>query len=92
MTPDTGRALAIIKPIADELNIEVSATDKFLVVDGVYIGIYCNSTFATVMEFVGYLTFMYGKAFRALNLDSIQQKTIKRYWLTKEQVEKIGGE
>ena len=55
MTQYTKRAIEIITPIANELNLKVSASDRFLKVsrhneDDVYIGISCNSTYATLME------------------------------------------
>lgn len=89
MTEDTRRALDIIQPIADELHIKVEATNKLLIVDNVNIGISHNSTYATVMEFIGYLTILYDSQFRGLYLDADQQDIIERYWLTKEQLERI---
>ena len=55
MTEDTKRALEIIKPLADELNISVDADRSLLYMNGQAIGIGCNSTLATVMEALGYI-------------------------------------
>ncbi len=81
MTNDTRRALEIIKPIADELCISVKADDRLLYVDGVGIGISCNSTWATLWEFIGYLTIMYDYKFRQIRLTDKQLTAIKRYWI-----------
>ena len=54
MTNDTKRALELIEPMAKELNIEVKADDKLLYCNGQAIGIACNSTYATINEFLGY--------------------------------------
>ena len=54
MTNDTERALKAIEPIAKILNIKVSADAFFLYCNGQAIGISCNSTYATVKEFLGY--------------------------------------
>ena len=81
MTNDTRRALEIIKPIADELCISVHADDRFLYVDNVGIGISCNSTWATLWEFIGYLTINYDNRFRPIKLTNKQLTAIKRYWV-----------
>lgn len=57
MTEDTARALEIIKPLANELNIRVRADGRYLFCNGQAIGIMYNSTHATIMEFIGYLIF-----------------------------------
>ncbi len=54
MTSDTEKAMEIIKPMAKELNIDVSADDHCLYCNGQAIGIACNSTYATLNEFLGY--------------------------------------
>ena len=84
MTNDTRRALEIIKPIADELCISVKADDRFLYVDNVGIGISGNSTWATLWEFIGYLTIKYDNKFRQIKLTDKQLAAIKRYWADKE--------
>lgn len=69
MTDDTRRALEVIEPIAEILGIsEVRADNKFLYIDGHAIGISGNSTYATVMEFIGVCTIRYCRKFRELNL------------------------
>lgn len=95
MTPDTERALKIIEPIAKELNIRVSADDKRLYVDDPYfgetaIGISCNSTYATLMEFIGVLTLRHARD-RRWEVSKKQQETIKRYWVSMDALRKVEG-
>ena len=93
MTEDTKRALEIIKPIADELNIEVTADEKLMYLNGQAIGIGCNSTYATVMEFIGYVfATKYDDAFRYINLTNEQLYAIHRFWFTKSQLKKLMGD
>lgn len=90
MTDDTKRALEIIKPMADELNIKVDADDRLLYCNGQAIGIGCNSTYATVMEFIGYvLVKEYSKWHR---LDKSLIDNAKRFWVSKEMLKKLQGE
>lgn len=90
MTDDTKRALEIIKPMADELNIKVDADDRLLYCNEQAIGIGCNSTYATIMEFVGYVIVKeYSKWHRftpRLFTD------IKRFWVSKEMLKKLQSE
>ena len=93
MTPDTERALKIIEPIANALNIKVSADDKRLYIDDPYegeaaIGISCNSTYATLMEFIGLLTMRHARD-RHWKLTKNQQETIKRYWISMDALRKV---
>lgn len=55
MTEDTKRAIEAIDPIAKELKIKVTADDSFLYCNGQAIGIGCNSAYATIKEFIGYV-------------------------------------
>ena len=92
MTPDTERAIKIIEPIAKELNIKVSADDKRLYVDDPYfgetaIGISGNSTYATLMEFIGVLVMRHAMD-RYWELSKKQQETIKRYWISMDALRK----
>lgn len=98
MTDDTNRALEAIRPIADVLNISVAADDKFLYLNGQAIGIGCNSTWATVNEFIGYAflkVWMKDKYMYCELSDELRDR-IKRYWFTPEQMEQViraeGGE
>ena len=91
MTEDTRRALEIIKPIAEELNIDVSADDKLLYINNFAIGISMNSTYATLHEFIGVLMVEYDKHFRKIDLSKDQHNIIKRYWFSLEQLAKIRG-
>ena len=82
MTEDTKRALDAIMPIAHELNIAVKADDRFLYCNGQAIGIGCNSTYATIVEFISYAMFwltIREPRFRPLSL--VTEKQIKRYWM-----------
>lgn len=86
MTPDTERALEIIRPMAKEFNITVDAYERFLFVDDPYngefaIGISGNSTYATLMEFIGVLTLRHARD-RRWEVSKKQQETIKRYWVS----------
>lgn len=91
MTNDTKRALEIIEPIAKELNIKVTADDRILYVNGMGIGIAMNSTYATLMEFIGWLfAKKYDPKFREVKLTEEQQETIGLYWITPDVIEKLG--
>lgn len=91
MTNDTNRALEAIRPIATALDISVAADDKFLYLNGQAIGIGCNSTWATVNEFIGYAflkVWMKDKYMYCDMSDELRDR-IKRYWFTSEQMEMI---
>ena len=90
MTADTERAMAVIKPLADELKYNVDADENLLYVNGIGIGIACNSTYATVMEFIGYIFLVeFCNNFRLVRLSDSQREVIKRYWFSPEQLEKM---
>lgn len=93
MTDDTKRALEILKPIADELCIEMKATDKLLIMNGQAIGIACNSTHATLLEAIGWIFIeRYMKGFRAVDIEPDElNDTVKRFWVSKEVLQKIMG-
>ena len=90
MTNDTKRALEIIGPLAQELNINVSADENFLYCNGQAIGIGCNSTFATLMEFIGFLLItVYAKDMlqtRGVKLTGECADVVKRYWYSPAQM------
>lgn len=88
MTEDTKRALEIIQPLADELNIQVQADGNYLFCKGQAIGIACNSTYATIMEFIGYLIFVWSKD-KCAPVPRAMSQRIKRYWYSDEQVEQF---
>lgn len=88
MTEDTKRALEIIGPMAKELNIRVRADEHYLYCNGQAIGIACNSTYATIMEFIGYLIFQWAKD-KCEAVPSSFARRIKRYWYTGEQLEQF---
>ena len=93
MTTDTERALDMIRPIARELNIDITADNHCLYVDDPYIGeaaigIGCNSTYATLMEFIGLLVLRHAND-RGWEPTAAQVKRIKRYWTSSEVLEKL---
>lgn len=92
MTEDTKRALEIMWPIAEELNIKVEANDKILKMDGQAIGIACNSTWATMMEMIGWIFIeRYCRDFREIDIDWNElNETIKRYWINPEILRSLG--
>lgn len=91
MTEDTKKALEIIGPMAKELNIDISADDHCLYCNGQAIGIACNSTYATVKEFLGYAMIWLGdrESYRWMVPEKYASE-IKRYWITKDQMKKLG--
>lgn len=91
MTDDTRRALEVIQPIAKVLNIQVSADDKFLYCNGQAIGIWCNSAYATVNEFIGYAFARVWVADKSVRIPEPLLTRIKRYWFTKEQLKLVEG-
>lgn len=90
-TEDTKRALAVIKPLADQIGISVSADDWLLYCNGQAIGIDCNSTYATIKEFIGYAVWFLDKTDTTyrLNIPSAVKKRIQRYWLSPEVISYI---
>lgn len=88
MTPDTERALKAIEPIAEELNIKVSADDRLLYIDDIAVGISCNSTYATLMEFIGYLILCHADD-RRWKVTPAQKDVIERYWVSQDALAKI---
>lgn len=94
MTSDTKCALEIIEPMAKVLNIEVSADDKLLYCNGQAIGISCNSTYATINEFLGYAFLcMCQREYRfrdSFEEAQMLQEDIKRYWVSDAILKKMG--
>ena len=90
MTEDTKRALAIIQPMAKELNIEVAADDSLLYCNGQAIGIAWNSTYATIKEFLGYAMIWIGRREYRWKVPDKFESEIKRYWISKDQMKKLG--
>lgn len=95
MTNDTKRALELIEPMAKELNIEVKADDKMLYCNGQAIGIACNSTYATINEFLGYAFLnMCKREYRfreGIEKANELRGVIKRYWISKAVLDKLNG-
>lgn len=96
MSEDTARALEVIEPMAKALNIHVKADRKFLYLNGQAIGIGCNSSYATIMEFVGYVFAKYWTDGKCIKIPGTLKERIRRYWFTPEQLEQViraeGGE
>ena len=90
MTKDTERAIEIIAPICGELGITVDADKDFLYCNGQAIGIGCNSTYATLNEFIGYLMVdLCNRECYRYKLPKELEKSIKRYWFTDEQIKRM---
>lgn len=89
MTKDTERALEIIRPIAEMVGVEVKADDNLLYINNYGgIGIACNSTRATVLEFIGWLIIYYDSHFRDLELSDKQLDSIKAFWYSQSEIER----
>ena len=92
MTEDTAKALEIMKPLMDELNIKVTADNRLLTMNGTGIGISCNSTWATIMEMIGFLFMrVYAREFRPVVIDRDMRDDITRYWITSEMMNRLRG-
>lgn len=93
MTEDTKRAMEIIVPMAKELSIDVKADDSFLYCNGQAIGIGCNSIYATIKEFIGYVfATVYKHDVFDMHNEALPAKVLNRvreYWFTKAQLEKF---
>ena len=90
-TPDTTAAIKAIMPMADALGITVSVSNdgNKLICDYNIICIGGNSTFATIMEFVGYVFIRYWMRnysirFRYKRTEEDVGHAIYRYWLTED--------
>ncbi len=94
MTDDTKRAVEILRPIMEELRIPMEATNSRLVLRDDAIGIECNSTWATVMEAIGWLFLKaYAQDFRpsvSKEMDYDLREDIQRYWIKRKILQKFG--
>ena len=90
MTEDTKRALEVIAPLAKELHIQVDADNSFLYCNGQAIGIGCNSAYATIKEFIGYVfATVYKHDVFDMHGENIPLKVMQRvksYWFTDDQL------
>lgn len=90
VTRDTKLAIEAIEPIAKELNIKVTADDSFLYCNGQAIGIECNSAYATIKEFIGYVFATVYKHdvfdMHGENVPTKVMRRVKSYWFTDEQL------
>lgn len=90
MTEDTKRALEVIAPLAKELHIQVDADNSFLYCNGQAIGIGCNSAYATIKEFIGYVfATVYKHDVFDMHGENVPTKVmhrVKSYWFTDEQL------
>lgn len=90
MTEDTKRALEILQPICDLLGISLAADKGLLYMRDQAIGIGCNSTYATVMEAIGYIFQTEYPRFRQGAVTGRDlEEDIKRYWLSRPAMEKL---
>ena len=82
MTKDTARALEAIRPLADELGVRIDADMCNLYIENTTIGIYANSTYATVMEALGYIFITQYPAFRRMKRETLDdlRNTVNRCW------------
>ena len=93
ITPDIAEAVKILWPICEELNIELSADGSVMNIGGQKIGVSCNSTYATVMEAIGFLFYHeYAHRFRTHEISDETEEAIKRYWIKERQSEGSGKE
>ena len=92
ITPDIAEAVKALRPICDGLNIELSADGSVMNIGGQKIGVSCNSTYATVMEGLGFLFLRgYAEGFRHHSISQASQEAIKRYWIKERQSEGSDG-
>lgn len=80
MTEDTKKALEAIKPVAKILCIDVMAEGEKLYCNGQKIGIACNSTLATVLEFIGYAFITVYCKNRFCKVTKNIRSAVERYW------------
>ena len=86
MTEDTARALEVIRPLADELGVKIDADKSHLYIENTMIGIYANSTYATVMEALGYIFITQYPAFRRMKRETLDdlRDTVNWCWFKKD--------
>ena len=88
ITPDIERAVELLKPICEECGYTIYADGSVMTIDGQKIGVSCNSTYATLMEGLGFLFLRgYAEGFRHHSISQSSQEAITRYWLPKKQSE-----
>jgi hypothetical protein len=88
ITPDIEQAVKILLPICQELGYQIYADGSVMTIDGQKIGVGCNSTYATVMEGIGYIFYRgYAEGFRPHPISKASEEAIKRYWVKKRQSE-----
>lgn len=80
MTEDTKKALEAIKPLAAVLKIDVMSEGEKLYCNGQRIGIACNSTWATCMEFIGYAFLKVYCKDKCITASKQIKERITRYW------------
>ena len=93
ITPDIERAVKILLPICEELGYQIYSDGSVMTIDGQKIGVSCNSTYATLMEGLGFLFLRgYVEGFRHHSISQASQEAIKRYWIKERQSEGSGTE
>lgn len=92
ITPDIERAVKILLPICEELGYQIYSDGSVMTIGGQKIGVSCNSTYATVMEGLGFLFLReYRNRFRQHMLSRDTIEAIKRYWIKERQSEGSDG-
>ena len=92
ITPDIERAVKILLPICEELGYQIYSDGSVMTIGGQKIGVSCNSTYATVMEGLGFLFLRgYAEGFRHHFISQASQEAIKRYWIKERQSEGSDG-
>ena len=89
VTEDTKKAIEILNPIAKELNISIEADDNCLFMDDTAIGIACNSTYATLMEAIGWIFMTQYPKFRKIEIPRDMEKNITRYCVRRSVLKKL---
>lgn len=88
ITPDIEKAVKILLPICEELGYQIHADGSVMTIGGQKIGVRFNSTYATVMEGLGFLFLReYRNRFRQHMLSGDTMEAIKRYWIKEKQSE-----
>ena len=90
MTKDTEKALEVLRPVGEIMGVELDADDDgFLYCNGQAIGISCNSTYATVKEFIAYCMVKMSREENRYRLTDSLERNLKRYWSGPDAVQEI---
>ena len=93
ITPDIEEAVKVLQPICKGLGFTIYADGSVMTINDQKIGVSCNSTYATVMEGIGYLFYTaYSMRFRQHKMSKSTKEAITRYWIPDRQSEGSGKE